>query len=111
MDADKLAAALDRLAIAVERLADNRSPERAPKMPKVSVALAILTQHPEWSDQQIAKAAGCSRTTLYRSPQFRGARAALASGRTERARGTKYNGQVEAYGGDDGDDRDPFFDE
>lgn len=40
-------------------------------------ALAILVQHPEWSDKQIAKEAGVSRTSLYRWPTYVDARKAV----------------------------------
>ena len=45
-------------------------------------ALAVLVQHPEWNDKQIAEAAGCSRTSLYRWGKFKAAREVLRSRRT-----------------------------
>ncbi len=67
-------------------------------MTKEARALAILTDHPEWSDADIAKAAGCSRTTLYRWERFRKAREILRTGRQLHPRGTKSaEGDIEAW--------------
>jgi len=53
-------------------------------------ALAMLTDHPDWSDTRIAKAVGVNRTTLYDFPKFKKARALLkgnAPQRTDRRKG------------------------
>ncbi len=54
-----------------------------------SRALAILTDHPEWTDERIAKAAGLNRTTLYDYPTYKKFRALLKEKRqrTGRRRG------------------------
>lgn len=44
-------------------------------------ALAILAEHPEWSDTRIAKAVPCARQVLYTWDEFVTARKALAGGR------------------------------
>lgn len=48
---------------------------------KEALALAWLTMHPEWEDQQIAAKIGISRTSLYRFKRFVAARAAMKEGR------------------------------
>jgi hypothetical protein len=71
---------------------------------KRALALAVLQQHPEWSDTRIAKAAGCSRTTLYRWPFYVKARELLASGKKVRPRGSKSkDGVIEAWSNDEGE--------
>jgi AraC-like DNA-binding protein len=52
-----------------------------PKLSKRAVAMALLIQNPEWSDSDIAKAAGCSRAYLYQIPQYVAAREAMKGGR------------------------------
>jgi len=52
-------------------------------------ALALLVQHPEWSNVKIAKEVPCSRTTLYTWQKFVAAREALSQGRRQMPRGTK----------------------
>ncbi len=44
-------------------------------------ALAILAEHPEWSDSRIAKEVPCSRTSLYDWDEFVSARKLLNQGR------------------------------
>lgn len=39
--------------------------------PKEARVLWLLFHHPELTDDQIAEAAGCSRTSLYRMPYFK----------------------------------------
>ena len=48
---------------------------------KEAMALAALADHPDWSDEQIAEFAGCSRSSLYRMPRYRNARAMLQQSR------------------------------
>jgi len=68
------------------------------KLSAQAKALAILVEHPEWTDTRIAKAVPCSRTTLYRWPRFREARAAMKVGRASMSRGSKYTGEnVESW--------------
>jgi hypothetical protein len=50
---------------------------------KEALALAWLTMHPEWTDEQIASKCGISRTTVYKSEKFKAARRALRSARQE----------------------------
>ncbi len=49
-------------------------------------ALALLVQHPEWNDTEIASHVPCSRTSLYRWPRYTAAREALRAGRKDRPR-------------------------
>lgn len=59
--------------------------EQTPATPDVAAmsrearALAVLTEHPDWTDKQIAEAAGVNRTTLYTYSRFKQARAVLQS--------------------------------
>lgn len=48
------------------------------------MALALLVQHPEWTDTRIASEAGMQRTQLYRFPEFVEARKAIRAGRPSR---------------------------
>jgi AraC-like DNA-binding protein len=65
---------------------------------KKAMALAALQDHPDWTDAKIADAAGCSRTTLYRWPDYKMARELLESAKATRPRGTKTkDGRVEAW--------------
>jgi len=50
-------------------------------------ALFALSSHPEWTDAQIAKSAGCNRRSLYRFPEYVKAREALRGGKEEMPRG------------------------
>lgn len=50
---------------------------------KEALALAWLTMHPEWTDEQIAVKIGISRTSLYRFERFKDARALLKEGRAD----------------------------
>lgn len=47
------------------------------RISKEAMALAALADHPEWSDEQIAELAGCSRSSLYRMPRYQMARQAM----------------------------------
>ena len=70
--------------------------------PKESRAMALLIEHPEWSNTKIAKEAGCSRPSLYRMSRFMAARQTQRAGRSAAApRGSKYEGRVEAHGDED----------
>lgn len=61
-------------------------------------AIALLLEHRDWSDTQIAKEVGCSRTTLYDWPKFKKVRAVLRSGKADVPRGRKdANGNIEAW--------------
>jgi len=65
---------------------------------KESLAIAALVDHPDWTDEQIATAAGCNRTSLYRWPKFKEARALLQQGSSP-PQGTKNGetGDMEAW--------------
>lgn len=43
-----------------------------------SKALALLVQHPDWTNKKIAEEVGCSRTTVYKWKNFMSARKAIA---------------------------------
>lgn len=53
------------------------------RLSKEAMALAALADHPDWSDEQIAELAGCSRSSLYRMPRFVMARQALYRARED----------------------------
>jgi hypothetical protein len=59
----------------------DRPRQRKPRISKEAMALAALADHPDWSDEQIAELAGCSRSSLYRMPRYAMARQALYRGR------------------------------
>lgn len=72
-------------------------PGRA-ELSKETRALALLAQHPKWTDTQIAAAVPCNRTTLYKWPMYKAARKTLKQGRWEKPRGTKDgDGNLEAW--------------
>ncbi len=65
---------------------------------KEAMALAILAQHPDWSDAEIARNAGCSRTSLYRWPKYVQAREILEQGKHNLPIGAKgQDGKLEAW--------------
>jgi hypothetical protein len=71
-----------------------------PKVDPVALAIALMKDHPEWSARKLAQAAGCSHTTLTRSPVFRKAKA-LAGAKQSRPRGWRLpDGRVEARADD-----------
>jgi hypothetical protein len=52
------------------------------RISKEAMALAALADHPDWSDEQIAHLAGCSRSSLYRMPRYMMARQMLTGSRS-----------------------------
>ena len=78
-------------------------PRSEPEWPsKEALALAVLADHPDWSDTQIAKKAGCNRTTLYTFKKFMAAREILREGKSDLPRGSKYPDEgVEAWDNED----------
>lgn len=58
-------------------------------------ALALLVQHPEWSNKQIAAEVGCSRTSLYRRARYRQARRAMGGTLPKGSKSAE--GDLEAY--------------
>ena len=50
---------------------------------KEALALAWLTMHPEWTDEQIAAKIGVNRTSLYRFERYKAARSMLKEGRRD----------------------------
>jgi len=81
-----------------------------PLPPKEILALAYLFAHPEWSDVEIARAAGCHRTSLYRWNGYTRARAHLKERKRDRPRGFR-SADEEGTGRVDGvDERQPWQD-
>jgi hypothetical protein len=76
--------------------------QRADGLTGEALALAMLVEHPDWSDTKIAKAVGVNRTTLYDWPNFKKAKEALKQGKKELPRGSKNGetGDMEAWGAD-----------
>jgi hypothetical protein len=56
---------------------------------KEARALALLTEHPEWTDAKIAQNVPCNRTSLYRFEKYRAARELLEQGRMKIPHGSK----------------------
>ena len=74
-------------------------PEANVRPDPVAVAIAILKDHPKWSNRKVAQAAGCHHTTLGRSEFYRTAKARLREAQKERSikRGWKdKDGNIEA---------------
>jgi hypothetical protein len=57
------------------------------EMSKKAKALAALADHPEWTDEQIAQAAGCHVKSLYRWKDYARARELLRHGSSHRQAG------------------------
>ena len=75
-------------------------PPAEPRVDPVALAIAIMKDHPEWSARKLAQAAGCSHTTLTRSPIFRKAKS-IAGARQSRHQGWRLpDGRIEARGDD-----------
>ena len=69
---------------------------------KEAIALGVLADHPDWSDIEIAKSAGCNRTSLYAFPKFMAAKKILRRGKDALTRGSKYqDGGLEAWDNED----------
>lgn len=64
---------------------------------KQTLAVAVLVEHPEWSDTRVAEAIGVSRTTLYKSnwATYQKTRR-LIRARSPRLKGSKKDGSIEA---------------
>jgi len=75
----------------------DRNSEGRPKLSNEAHALAMLVQHPDWTDTQIADAVGVNRTTLYNWDSFKRARAELKRGRTDRPSGHR-NKSIDSAG-------------
>lgn|GEM_PF-1500205 len=90
---------------------DDRSARSNTGLTKLEQALALLVNHPDWTDTRIAGAVGVHRTTLYKPKwrTFQRAREAILSGRDELPSGSKSGrtGLLEAWdqvGEDEGDE-------
>jgi hypothetical protein len=82
----------------------SRNPARG--LSKEAKALAALTDHPDWTDEQIAEAAGCKRQSLYRMKKFTAAKRLLKGGKSDFPVGKKNRdtGTVDAWDNDSDDD-------
>lgn len=61
-------------------------------------ALALLTDHPDWTDTRIAQVLQCNRGSLYRLDKFTAARDLLKrNGMASADRGSKADGRIEAW--------------
>jgi hypothetical protein len=77
---------------------DQDRPE-AKKIDKKSAALALLIQHPDWTDKRIAEQVGVNRTTLYEWQEYKAARAAQKGGKRDLPTGYKDSDRnIEALG-------------
>jgi hypothetical protein len=88
-----------------------KSQKGATDLPKFSRAMAQLVAHPDWTNSQIADAAGCHVKSLSRMPLFRAARESLKEqGKAAMFRGSKRRKQnseqasVEAWNEPEDDD-------
>ena len=75
-------------------LAVNSGEAKKPALSKQAKALAALVDHPDWSDEEIADAAGCHPKSLYRMQKFVDARA------LQKAMGTPPPGKKDGETGD-----------
>ena len=80
-----------------ERTAAVREAAEPPELAPKKRALLVLMDHPDWPVRKIAKAVGCSRTTLYGYKDFRAALAIIRGGKRELPRGRKKAGDIEAF--------------
>ncbi len=64
----------------------------AGRLGKQALALAALAEHPDWTDEEIARAAGCHVKSLYRWKTYITAREAIRRGRGGLPRGGKAPG-------------------
>lgn len=73
------------------------------KITKRAMALAVLTDHPDWTNDEIADAVGCARTSLSRWPAIKQARLIIKGEKQSLPRGYKNRKTVEmeAYNEDD----------
>jgi hypothetical protein len=85
----------DASAVPPPAAAHEPDPERPSKE---ALALAVLADHPDWPDTEIAKKAGCNRTTLYTFKKFMAAKKILRAGRSNLPQGSKFpNEGMEAW--------------
>lgn len=68
---------------------------------KEAIALGLLTEHPDWTDVDIARSVPCHRSSLYRFPKYMAARELMERERMNRPRGSKSNGKLEAWNDDE----------
>jgi hypothetical protein len=80
------------------RVADQPA-SKAPAVSKITLAIAIRSQHPEWSDIGVAGQAGCNPKTLSRSKKYRAVREAVReAARRNLPKGRKgQDGEMEAW--------------
>jgi hypothetical protein len=73
--------------------------DQAEEQPSLeSRALALLTDHPDWTDTYIAESLNCNRTSLYRLPNFVAARELLKrDGIASQPRGSRTDSRVDAW--------------
>jgi hypothetical protein len=76
-----------------------RKPGPKPGLPKIDIlAVAFLSQHPDWTPSQIAAKVGCHVNSLYRSKFFTLAIARLQQAQTGNLpAGSKIDGVMEAW--------------
>lgn len=85
----------------VDLASKKQNDEKAKSQPEKSSAkakvLAVLIEHPDWSNTKIAEEAGINRTTLYDYPEFKAARKMQKQNKEKIPRGSKDQvGNVEA---------------
>ena len=83
--------------IASTRQNGKKTKPQPEKLSAKARVLAVWTEHPEWSNTKIAKAAGINRTTLYDYPEFKNLRATQKEDKKRIRRGSKAkDGTIEA---------------
>jgi hypothetical protein len=94
---------------ALKEVADPYAPavtpaKHAKTLSKEAMALAALADHPDWTDEQVAQAAGCQRGSLYRMPKYVAAKRVLKDRQDLLPRGyqNRETGNVEASDDDGG---------
>jgi hypothetical protein len=68
---------------------EQRSSPAAEDLSPGSRACALMLEHPDWTVDEIARAVGVSRATLYRNPRFNAARAACRGRKEDLPRGRR----------------------
>lgn len=89
-----------------QRQENGEGTKTSKRVSKLAQALALLTYHPDWTNEQIAKGAGCNVKYLSQAKKFQAARKALkGTGQESQRRAGKHRGNdMDTYEREDRDD-------